>query len=171
MSLLPRAIDEIFWPVSRLRPRDIFNEVMDMDLYGRHHLGSDPTRHMGEMVERMEKSLDRMKCMDSGVVPHRSGDFEVAVDVKGFSPEELKIDYRNGYLTMKGEHTEESPDGTKYISRSFHRQYMVPKNVDDEKMKSLLSRDGNVLRIHAPAKTVQQAVEPPKEIPIAIARD
>jgi len=140
---------------------------MDIDFYGRHNAID---RTVGDMIDNMERSLDRMKCLEGGIVPRRNGDFEVALNVQGFTPEELKIDLKDGFLTMKGEHKEESPDGTRFVSRSFHRQYMLPKNVDDEKMKSVLSRDGNVLRIHAPAKVVQEAVEAPKEVPIAITR-
>uniref|UniRef100_A0A6J0VBQ9 Heat shock protein beta-6 n=1 Tax=Pogona vitticeps TaxID=103695 RepID=A0A6J0VBQ9_9SAUR len=88
--------------------------------------------------------------------------FSVMLDVKHFSPEELNVKVVGDYIEVHAKH-EERPDEHGYISREFHRRYMMPKGVDPSKVASALSPDG-VLSITAPT-TGQAALE--RSIPIS----
>jgi len=70
-------------------------------------------------------------------------------DVK---PESLKIEIRNGVLTIHGEHYEESerPGSRRRSFRSFNRSMTLPDNVDDKKINAELDSKSNNLRIHLP---------------------
>ncbi|XP_061452927.1 heat shock protein beta-6 [Rhineura floridana] len=89
--------------------------------------------------------------------------FSVLLDVKHFSPEELKVKVMGDYIEVHAKH-EERPDEHGYISREFHRRYMVPKGVDPAAIVSALSPDG-VLSITAPTTKGAPAVE--RSIPIS----
>jgi len=66
-------------------------------------------------------------------------------------------------LIVEGKHEEKS-DEHGFISRSFKRRYLLPKEVELDKVASSLAPSG-VLRIEAPKKPVEGA---PKERPIPI---
>ncbi|XP_042296540.1 heat shock protein beta-6 [Sceloporus undulatus] len=88
--------------------------------------------------------------------------FSVLLDVKHFSPEELNVKVVGDYIEVHAKH-EERPDEHGYISREFHRRYMIPKGVDPAAITSALSPDG-VLSITAP--TAQAAITQERSIPI-----
>uniref|UniRef100_A0A7N5JML5 Alpha-crystallin B chain-like n=1 Tax=Ailuropoda melanoleuca TaxID=9646 RepID=A0A7N5JML5_AILME len=79
--------------------------------------------------------------------------FSVLLDVKHFSPEELNVKVVGDYIEVHAKH-EERPDEHGYISREFHRRYMVPKGIDPAALTSALSPEG-VLSITAPTKAPQ----------------
>lgn len=53
------------------------------------------------------------------------------------------------------------------VHREFHREYVLPENVDPKSLKSVLSKDG-VLQIEAPAP---KAVEAPRENLVPIEKE
>uniref|UniRef100_A0A8D0GJD8 Heat shock protein family B (small) member 6 n=1 Tax=Sphenodon punctatus TaxID=8508 RepID=A0A8D0GJD8_SPHPU len=89
--------------------------------------------------------------------------FSVLLDVKHFSPEELTVKVVGDYVEVHAKH-EERPDEHGYISREFHRRYMIPKEVDAAALTSALSPDG-VLSITAPTNQGAQPQE--RTIPIS----
>ncbi|XP_032083883.1 heat shock protein beta-6 [Thamnophis elegans] len=99
-----------------------------------------PPMHMPSMPETglSEMKLDKDK-------------FSVLLDVKHFSPEEINVKVVGDYIEVHAKH-EERPDEHGYVSREFHRRYMIPKGVDPAAITSALSPEG-VLSITAPTKT------------------
>uniref|UniRef100_A0A670KHT3 SHSP domain-containing protein n=1 Tax=Podarcis muralis TaxID=64176 RepID=A0A670KHT3_PODMU len=89
--------------------------------------------------------------------------FSVLLDVKHFSPEEMSVKVIGDYIEVHAKH-EERPDEHGYISREFHRRYMIPKGVDPAAITSALSPDG-VLSITAPTTQALPGVE--RSIPIS----
>uniref|UniRef100_A0A8D0BBQ2 SHSP domain-containing protein n=1 Tax=Salvator merianae TaxID=96440 RepID=A0A8D0BBQ2_SALMN len=89
--------------------------------------------------------------------------FSVLLDVKHFSPEELSVKVVGDHIEVHAKH-EERPDEHGYISREFHRRYLIPKGVDPAAIVSALSPDG-VLSITAPTAQALPAAE--RTIPIS----
>ncbi|XP_054856100.1 heat shock protein beta-6 [Eublepharis macularius] len=89
--------------------------------------------------------------------------FSVLLDVKHFSPEEISVKVVGDHIEVHAKH-EERPDEHGYISREFHRRYMIPKGVDPASITSALSPDG-VLSITAPV--AQAALPQERNIPIS----
>ncbi|XP_035120410.1 alpha-crystallin B chain isoform X2 [Callithrix jacchus] len=87
--------------------------------------------------------------------------FSVNLDVKHFSPEELKVKVLGDVIEVHGKH-EERQDEHGFISREFHRKYRVPADVDPLAITSSLSSDG-VLTVNGPRKQVSG---PERTIPI-----
>lgn len=96
---------------------------------------------------------------DMGVIK-RDDAFEVNIDVTGFQPKDLTVIIKDDLVTITGCHEEKSLDGTRQIQRKFERKYTLPPNVDNKKIKSVLSLDGRSLKFEAPYI--------PKEAPVAI---
>ncbi|XP_015271074.1 PREDICTED: alpha-crystallin B chain isoform X2 [Gekko japonicus] len=90
--------------------------------------------------------------------------FSVNVDVKHFSPEELKVKVLGDMIEVHGKH-EERQDEQGFVAREFNRKYKIPGDVDPLSITSSLSSDG-VLTVNGPRK--------PTEMPertIAITRE
>ncbi|XP_075695889.1 alpha-crystallin B chain isoform X1 [Rhinoderma darwinii] len=87
--------------------------------------------------------------------------FSVNLDVKHFSPEELKVKVMGDYVEIHGKH-EERQDEHGYVSRDFQRRYKIPVDVDLLSITSTLSPDG-VLTVTGPRKL---ADVPERSIPI-----
>ncbi|KAH1175506.1 alpha-crystallin B chain [Mauremys mutica] len=87
--------------------------------------------------------------------------FSVNVDVKHFSPEELKVKVLGDVIEVHGKH-EERQDEHGSIAREFNRKYRIPADVDPLSITSSLSSDG-VLTVNGPRK---QTDVPERTIPI-----
>ncbi|XDV20692.1 hypothetical protein PO909_025979 [Leuciscus waleckii] len=74
--------------------------------------------------------------------------WKVCLDVSPFSPEEISIKTKEGYLEIMGNH-EERHDNHRLISRSFSRKYKLPADLDLKLIKSMLSPDG-ILSVEVP---------------------
>lgn len=85
--------------------------------------------------------------------------YELAVDLPGIDKNNISVDYKEGYLTIKAEYSSEEPsEGEKYLrkerysgtgSRSFY--------VGDIEEKDIEARfDNGVLRITLPYKEVKE---------------
>ncbi|XP_018610759.1 heat shock protein beta-1-like [Scleropages formosus] len=85
-----------------------------------------------------------------GVSEIRTGpdSWKIGLDVSHFSPEEITIRTKEGYLEIAGKH-EERQDEHGFVSRCFTRKYKLPPGVDLQHISSSLSRDG-VLAVEAP---------------------
>ncbi|EMP35141.1 Alpha-crystallin B chain [Chelonia mydas] len=87
--------------------------------------------------------------------------FSVNVDVKHFSPEDLKVKVLGDVIEVHGKH-EERQDEHGFIAREFNRKYRIPADVDPLSITSSLSSDG-VLTVNGPRK---QTDVPERTIPI-----
>uniref|UniRef100_A0A8D0H2S1 Alpha-crystallin B chain n=1 Tax=Sphenodon punctatus TaxID=8508 RepID=A0A8D0H2S1_SPHPU len=88
--------------------------------------------------------------------------FSVNLNVKHFSPEELKVKVLGDMIEVHGKH-EERQDEHGFVTREFNRKYRVPADVDPLSITSSLSSDG-VLTVNGPRK---QADIPERTIPIS----
>uniref|UniRef100_A0A674IR56 Alpha-crystallin B chain n=2 Tax=Emydidae TaxID=8476 RepID=A0A674IR56_9SAUR len=87
--------------------------------------------------------------------------FSVNVDVKHFSPEDLKVKVLGDVIEVHGKH-EERQDEHGSVAREFNRKYRIPADVDPLSITSSLSSDG-VLTVNGPRK---QTDVPERTIPI-----
>uniref|UniRef100_A0A087Y982 SHSP domain-containing protein n=1 Tax=Poecilia formosa TaxID=48698 RepID=A0A087Y982_POEFO len=74
--------------------------------------------------------------------------WRVSMDVSHFSPSEISVSVRDGFLEVGGKH-EERPDEHGFIARCFTRKYRLPAQVNVTKLESSLSVDG-FLTVEAP---------------------
>ncbi|XP_068430383.1 heat shock protein beta-1-like [Clinocottus analis] len=103
----------------------------------------------------------------SGVTEIQTGQdsWKINLDVNHFSPEEITITTKEGYLQISGNH-EERQDEHGSVSRCFTRKYKLPKGVDSQHISSSLSGDG-LLSVEAPAPGTSTS-NPPNEIVIPV---
>lgn len=91
--------------------------------------------------------------------------FEVTAEMPGLKPEDIKVEYRDGLLTLSGEKSEESEkeEGSYHVVErrfgSFSRSVRLPGEVDVDKLEAA-NKDG-VLTVKLPksekaaAKTIE----------------
>jgi HSP20 family molecular chaperone IbpA len=139
---------------------------LDIDLWdGRRR---DPLESLSR-----ELALLRKQAHEDGlnsVCKKRKDAFEVDLDVHGFSPSDLNVSIKDDFLTVEGKHEERSEDGSSFSSRQFKRSFRIPGNVQVDRFKSKLAKDGRTLKIEAPLVVPQNnnQVDETKEVPIAI---
>ncbi|KAL6254588.1 hypothetical protein P5V15_014640 [Pogonomyrmex californicus] len=80
----------------------------------------------------------------------KKDDFQVAVDVCHFKPEEVEVTVKDNHIVVTAKH-EDKRDEHGWISRQFTRRFQLPEDVDVDQMISKLSSDG-FLTIVAPKK-------------------
>ncbi|KAM3874286.1 heat shock protein beta-1-like [Diretmus argenteus] len=95
-------------------------------------------------------SASNQRQLSGGVSEVRTGQdsWKINLDVNHFSPEEITIITKEGYLQISGHH-EERQDEHGSVSRCFTRKYKLPQGVDLQHISSSLSGDG-VLSVEAP---------------------
>jgi len=87
--------------------------------------------------------------------------FEVSAEVPGLKPEDIKVEYDDGVLTLSGEKKEEREEeqGNYHVIErrfgSFSRSVRLPKDVDVEKLQAK-HKDG-VLTVTLPKSTKNAA--------------
>ncbi|KAK9522188.1 hypothetical protein VZT92_018667 [Zoarces viviparus] len=133
-------------------------------------------------VDRLQRSL--AGCFWPGyvpaplLVPHISGPadhagqqmnkgqykWRVGLEVAHFSPSEISLSVRDGFLQVAGRH-EERPDEHGFIARCFTRKYRLPAGIDVTKIVSTLSVDG-ILTVEAPVP--KSSVPPAIIMPIKV---
>lgn len=88
--------------------------------------------------------------LTGGVSEVRTGKdvWKIQLDVKHFSPEEITVTAKEGYLLISGKH-EERQDERGSVSRCFTRKYKLPQGLDLQHICSSLSPDG-LLYVEAP---------------------
>ncbi|XP_029940168.1 heat shock protein beta-1-like [Salarias fasciatus] len=96
------------------------------------------------------QSQKDLKRLTSGVSEIRTGQnsWKINLDVNHFSPEEISITTKEGYLQISGNH-EERQDEHGTVSRCFTRKYKLPQGVDLQHISSSLSGEG-ILSVEAP---------------------
>ncbi|CAB1320173.1 unnamed protein product [Coregonus sp. 'balchen'] len=73
--------------------------------------------------------------------------WRITLDVSHFSPVEITLRTREGFLEIRGKH-EERPDVHGFIARCFTRRYTLPIGIDPKIIRSSLSGDG-ILSVEA----------------------
>jgi len=80
------------------------------------------------------------RSLVEGVTSDKEG-FSVKLDVQQFKPEEVKVSTFEDTLTIEGKHAEQK-DEHGFISRHFVRRYILPKDVDMDKVECRITADG-----------------------------
>lgn len=91
--------------------------------------------------------------------------FQVALNVSQFKPEELEVKVGENYVVVHGKHEEKS-DEHGFVSREFTRKYMLPKSCEMDSVASSFSPDG-ILTITASKKALEAPKQKEREIPIS----
>jgi HSP20 family protein len=104
-------------------------------------------------------------------IAETSDGYEFSVDVPGINPEDVKVEYYDGQLTISGERKEEKEEKGKTYHRvetsygSFHRSFALPGAVDEGKITANVVN--GVLKVTLPKS---QKVKP-KLIPVTGAKE
>jgi HSP20 family protein len=117
------------------------------DIFPSGIVSARPSRHAVDVVETNEA-------------------FKVVTDAPGFGPEDIKVEFHEGRLTVSGERkverTSTGADGKFHVQeRSFNkftRQFQLPANISEDQIGASL--DKGVLTV-----TVPKVPEPPKPEP------
>jgi len=78
--------------------------------------------------------------------------FQLAFDMRGFEPEEVKIKTQNGTLTVSAK--KEKKAGNSYSLHEFSQTYTLPEDLKPDDLKSTFAESG-VLSIEAPLPKVE----------------
>jgi HSP20 family protein len=130
----------------------------------------DPFAEIADFRGRFDRLLDELgRTREHEWVPaidlvRDGGKLVVHADVPGIKPEEIKIEIREGYLTLSGEHEETKEDKEKaYVRRerrygSFSRSIPLPDGVDAKKVTAK-THDGVLeVTIPLPKETAKESV-------------
>ena len=90
---------------------------------------------------------------------------EISLDTTGYKPDELKVQVRDGELSVEGKHEEKSEAGHVMVSRQFSKRYGLPQGAKREAVMSNLSQDG-VMVITVPKEKKIEEVKAPENIPV-----
>lgn len=82
--------------------------------------------------------------------------FQVNLDVHHFKPEELTVKHVDDAIIVTGKHQERT-DEHGFVSREFTRRYVLPQEVDVDKVAC--SFNNNTLTIMGPKKAQQALAE------------
>ncbi|KAM6985593.1 heat shock protein beta-1-like [Aplochiton taeniatus] len=94
------------------------------------------------------------------------GSWKINLDVNHFSPEEITITTKEGYLEISGNH-EETQDEHGSVARCFTRKYKLPQGVDLQHISAGLSGDG-ILSVEAPIPGTVAVSQPFEELVIPV---
>lgn len=130
------------------------------DPYGGDYYLS-PHVHLNIARPRRQTSSDSQSDSRSD-----SNKFQVMLNVKHFSPDEIDVKTVDNFVVIHGKH-EEQADEHGFVSREFTRRYKLPDDVEPEKVTSSLSKDG-ILTIQAPRKAIEPPPKNERIVPITI---
>lgn len=97
--------------------------------------------------------------------------FRVEADLAGMDPKQVDIEVANGFLTLKGERTEEKEEkGENYLCHeiaygAFYRTIALPEAADGDRAKAAFKN--GILTVTVPKKP--EAMQKPKKIEIRTA--
>ena len=92
---------------------------------------------------------------------------EISLDTTGYKPDELKVQVRDGELSVEGKHEEKSEAGAVMVSRQFVKEYALPESSKPEGVESSLSKDGVlVITMPKPKKAINE--DKGRNVPIAL---
>lgn len=103
-----------------------------------------PRRWMLPSLKNEFKDMNLFKDKDSEVIRVKEDEkkMEVSLDTSAYRPDELSVSVSGGVVTVEGKHEEKAEDGSKMVSRQFHRKYTLPSGAKPGDVISNLSSDG-----------------------------
>lgn len=142
--------------------RSFFSLQDDMNRLFQDFFGEDP--HLF-----LENPLEQLPAID---LDENDNDFQIKAALAGIDPEDVEVTCTDGYLTIKGNHTEEATEESgekdkyflrKEISRgSFRRTVPLPTSANFEKADARFKN--GILSIAIPKKA--EALKKPKRLEI-----
>ncbi|KAG6450587.1 hypothetical protein O3G_MSEX006665 [Manduca sexta] len=94
-----------------------------------------------EIVLRSIDWLENFPWKQENSVRTENDKYVICLQVKDFSPEEIKVKTADGFIVVEAKH-EEKRDEHGFISRELKRRYQLPKGCRLENVTSKLSPDG-----------------------------
>jgi len=79
-----------------------------------------------------------------GGIANRKDVFAVDLDVEGYKLQDLNITVQDNLLTISGRHEEKDEDRTDYKWRHLTRKFILPMNIQRDKVKGYISKDGRI---------------------------
>lgn len=140
MALLPYLLDY------DVRPRRLYDQLFGLNFP--QDSTSDILEHPIRHYLRPWRNLSSLNRDVGSTISSDKNKFQLNLDVKHFSPDEISVKTADNYIIVEGKH-EERKDEHGYISRQFKRRYALPNECNPEMVESKLSSDG-VLTITAP---------------------
>ncbi|XP_063067446.1 heat shock protein beta-1-like [Engraulis encrasicolus] len=101
---------------------------------------------------------NEMQVTGPSEVRQADGSWRVSLEVNQFTPDDIKVKTKDGYLEITGKH-EERQDSQGLVARSFNRKYKLPVDVDVEAVICSLS-PGGVLSVEAQLPGTSSATGP-----------
>lgn len=152
-AIVPTLLGRDWWNTwdypERINDQCFATQLFDEDLLS-------PTLYRGFLIH--PRTQNSIANSGQSEVKNDEKQFQVALNVKQFKPEEIQVKIVDNFIVIQGKH-EEKQDETGFCSREFTRRYMLPQACEAETVTSSLSPDG-VLTILAPKKVLE---EPPKQ--------
>ncbi|XP_018007157.1 protein lethal(2)essential for life [Hyalella azteca] len=84
-------------------------------------------------------------------VTEKDGRFSCVMDVKDFNPNDLQVKVVEDRVIVEGKYEKKSEDGSCVSSKSFYKEFTMPKSANLDQVSTALSKDG-VLTVRAPKK-------------------
>ena len=108
------------------------------------------------------------KLANTKIVPDENGGerFEVDFDVRGFKPEEIKIQQTADQLTVEAKHTS-STDGSTSV-KEMRRSINIPTGVTLDQITSQLNEKDGLLRLTAPYIRPEKPAIKARDIPVQL---
>ncbi|KAM4652801.1 heat shock protein 30C-like [Discoglossus pictus] len=123
-------------------------------------------QRLGQIRQSPDKEAESISLKSK----ERKGNFELTLDMRHFSPDELTVKTEGRRLIVTGKHEKKSDagDGNYFHEyREWKRETELPEGVNPEEVLGSLSKDGQ-LHIQAPQMEPEAAKE--REIPISISQ-
>jgi HSP20 family protein len=115
----------------------------------------DMEQMMNEFFGRAHTSQNGLSNFTPEVnIAETDNAYEFSIDVPGIKPEDVKVEFHDGQLTISGERKEEREEKGKTFHRtettygSFQRSFTLPGVVDDAKIAAIASH--GVLKVTLP---------------------
>ena len=111
----------------------------------------------GESIFSESGSLMRFPAVD---IQEQKDSYVVHAEIPGMKKNEIEVEYRDGYLTIRGEKKFEHEEKRKDFHRiecsygSFHRTFEIPEEVNEDAIKG--EYKNGVLEITLPMKHPEQ---------------
>ncbi|XP_056399323.1 heat shock protein 30C-like [Hyla sarda] len=123
---------------------------------------------LGMDIRRRAAQSPRPEGESSSVRKEGKENYELTLDIGGFSPEELTVKTEGRRLIVSGKHEQKKEDehgGYFHEYREWRREAELPEDVNPEDLLCSLSKDGR-LHFHGPRWALPPA--PERAIPITV---
>ena len=105
--------------------------------------GVDPTTAKSRVIKNLNKGsvlvFEGYRRVEEKA-KQDDGKFVVKLDLRGFKPEDIKVQLRGHELTVTGKH--KSEDRSFYVSRDYSHRVLLPDDADLSSVTSRLSKEG-----------------------------